>query len=69
MAMAKTWRNRIIAGTQIFSKCPERYRSDVLVLLQEDVTSGKITAEKYNELTGEDCPVSVEDTTNETLAE
>lgn len=48
--MAKIWRNRIIAGTQVFSKCPQRYKDDVLYLLQQDVDDGVITQEKFEEL-------------------
>ena len=51
--MAKIWRNRIIAGTQTFSNCPDRYKNDVLTLLRADVESGTITVEVFEELTGE----------------
>lgn len=52
--MAKIWRNRIIGETQKFESCPDRYVDDVLALLKADVVSGKITAEKYKELTGKE---------------
>ena len=48
--MAKIWRNRIEAGTQVFSDCPEKYKKDVLKLLQEDVEDGVITKEEYDKL-------------------
>lgn len=51
--MAKIWRNRIIAGTQVFANCPARYKDAVLELLRADVEKGIITAEKFTELTGE----------------
>jgi hypothetical protein len=51
--MAKIWRNRIIAGTQNFTDCPDRFKDDVLSLLRSDVSNGVITAEKFEELTGE----------------
>ena len=51
--MAKIWRNRIIAGDQEFSHCPERYKIQVLALLRQDVVNGVITAEKFEELTGQ----------------
>ena len=54
MAIAKIWRNRIEAGTQQYSDCPEKYKVMVLELMREDVASGKITAERFKELTGED---------------
>lgn len=48
--MAKIWRNRLIAGTQHFSDCPERYRSAVIALLTADVQNGVITQERYDEI-------------------
>jgi hypothetical protein len=51
--MAKIWRNRLEAGTQIWADCPERYRSEVKKLLKLDVVIGKLTAERYEEITGE----------------
>jgi len=53
MAIAKIWRNRIEAGTQSFSDCPEKYKDMVLDLMREDVQIGKITAEEFEALTGE----------------
>lgn len=52
--MAKIWRNRLEAGTQNFEDCPEKYKADVLKLLRVDVASGRITAERYREITGEE---------------
>ena len=51
--MAKIWRNRIIAETQSFSDCPERYQDDVKALLRADVENGVITPEQYEQFTGE----------------
>lgn len=51
--MAKIWRNRIIAGDQLFENCPARYKPQVLTLLREDVVNGVITAEQFEELTGQ----------------
>ena len=50
--MAKIWRNRIEAGDQLFSHCPEKYRSQVLTLMRQDVVDGKISAERFEDLTG-----------------
>ena len=50
--MAKIWRNRIEAGDQLFQDCPDRYKADVLRLMQEDVRNNVITKERYEELTG-----------------
>lgn len=51
--MAKIWRNRIEAGTQLFENCPARYKTGVLELMRQDVAGGVITAERFEELTGE----------------
>lgn len=48
--MAKIWRNRLIAGTQVFSDCPLRYQKDVLELLEADVDAGVISRERYDEI-------------------
>ncbi len=53
MAIAKIWRNRIEAGTQQFSDCPLRYQAQVLTLMRQDVVDGIITAEQFEELTGQ----------------
>lgn len=51
--MSKIWRNRIIAGDQKFEDCPARYKAQVLALLRIDVENGTITADQFEELTGE----------------
>ena len=48
--MAKIWARRLEAGTQIFSDCPEKYRDDVIAILQRDVTLGIITQEDYDRI-------------------
>ena len=53
MAIAKIWRNRIEAGTQQFENCPQRYQANVLTLMRQDVVDGIITAERFEELTGQ----------------
>lgn len=44
--MAKTWTNRIIAGTKLFSQCPERYQEDVKELLKEKLAEGVISEQE-----------------------
>lgn len=44
--MAKIWTNRIIAGTKLFSQCPERYQEDVKEILKEKVAENIITEEE-----------------------
>lgn len=51
--MAKIWRNRIIAGDQLFENCPQKYRAQVLELLRQDVADGVISAEQFEEITGQ----------------
>lgn len=48
--MAKIWKNRIEAGTQVFSDCPERYKNEVRTLLERDVNSGVLTKEEFDYL-------------------
>lgn len=45
--MAKIWRNRLIAGTQQWEDCPDKYKSSVRALLRLDVMNNVITKEKY----------------------
>lgn len=56
-AVSKVWHKRILAGTQKYADCPLKYKGDVKKLLIEDVENGVITAEQYEEITGEPCPV------------
>lgn len=48
--MAKIWRNRIEAGTQMLSHCPAKYRADVIVLIQDDLESGAYTEAQLRQL-------------------
>lgn len=51
--MAKIWRNRIEAGDKLFRDCPTRYKAQVLALMRIDVVNNVITAEQFEELTGQ----------------
>ena len=51
--MAKIWRNRIIARTRTFDEVPMTWKNQVRMLLRLDVKNNVITAEEYEELTGE----------------
>ena len=51
--MSKIWRNRIIAGDKTYQECPQRYKAQVLALVRLDVQDGTITAEQFEELTGQ----------------
>lgn len=52
--MNKIWANRLIAGTQVWGSVPDYRRSGVKTELASRVEDGKITAEKYKEITGEE---------------
>ena len=52
--MAAIWTRRIIAGTQVFAKCPARFQADVLVGLKTAVVEGKITEHDFKLMTGTD---------------
>ncbi len=52
--MNEIWANRLIAGTKTWAQCVRSGRAEgVKQALAERVKSGDITAEKYNEITGE----------------
>ena len=52
--MNEIWANRLIAGTQTWERCVKAGRAEaVKAVLKKRVESGKITAERYTEITGE----------------
>ena len=51
--MNKIWANRLSAGTKTWDDVPDTRRDDVLEELRSRVQSGKITAKKFEEITGE----------------
>ena len=51
--MDKIWANRLIAGTKTWDNVPTNRRAAVLAELKERVESYEITAERYEEITGE----------------
>ena len=57
--MAKIYWRRIKAGTRFFADVPgEALKAEIKELAAQDVRGGAITAEQYEELIGEPCPVS-----------
>ena len=50
----RIWANRLIAGTKTWEEMPASRRAGVKAELAKRVTKGKITAERYKEITGED---------------
>ena len=66
--MIKIWRNRIWAGTQKLANCPDRYKSDVIEMMKQDlndkiyrietlknlVREEKLTKDEYKIISGED---------------
>lgn len=51
--MNKIWANRLIAGTKTWDQVPASRRDGVMEELKSRVEDGEITAEKYEEITGE----------------
>nr|DAM16079.1 MAG TPA: chaperone [Caudoviricetes sp.] len=46
------WANRLVAGTKTWEEMPASRRAGVKAELAKRVTKGKITAERYKEITG-----------------
>jgi hypothetical protein len=55
MAIASIWANRLIAGTKTWADVPPVRREPVKEELRRRVEAGEITAERYEEITGEAC--------------
>ena len=51
--MDKIWANRLVAGTKTWDQVPASRKDAVLAELRDRVESVEITAEKYQEITGE----------------
>jgi len=51
--MNKIWANRLIAGDKTWDEVPESRKNGVKAELKSRVASGEITAERYEEITGE----------------
>ena len=53
--MARIWANRIEAGTFSMEQCPAYRHEAVKEVMRQDVESGRggMTAEKYEQITGE----------------
>ncbi len=57
--MNEIWANRLTAGTQTWEKVPGSRKEAVKAILSQRVKDGQISAERYEEITGE---VLVKDT-------
>ena len=51
--MNEIWANRLIAGTKTWAEMPASRRSAVKAILAQRVEDGEITADQYEEITGE----------------
>lgn len=51
--MNEIWANRLIAGTKTWEEMPASRRKAVKAILTERVADGEITAERFEEITGE----------------
>ena len=52
--MDRIWANRLIAGTKTWAEMPTSRRAGVKKVLAERVNNGKINAEQYRDITGDD---------------
>ena len=50
--MNRIWANRLEAGTKTWDECPASRKTAVDAILRQDVENGRITAERYTEITG-----------------
>jgi hypothetical protein len=50
--MNRIWANRLEAGTKTWDECPASRKTAVDAILRQDVEDGKITQERYTEITG-----------------
>lgn len=50
--MNRIWANRLEASTQKWADCPDNRKAAVDAILREDVEAGKLTAERYEKITG-----------------
>ena len=50
--MNRIWANRLEAGSKTWAECPNSRKAAVDAILREDVENGKLTAERYTEITG-----------------
>lgn len=51
--MNRIWANRLEAGTKTWDEVPTSRKTGVKVILHGDVEEGRITVERYEEITGE----------------
>lgn len=51
--MARIWANRLEDGTKAWAEVPTSRKGTVREVLRDDVASGVISAERYEEITGE----------------
>ena len=51
--MAKIYADLLVAGARTWASVPAQIKEAVRVILKQYVVDGKITAERYEEITGE----------------
>ena len=59
--MNAIWANRLVAGTRKWAEVPASRKAGVKAELASRVENGKISAEQYEEITGESYPVQKEE--------
>jgi hypothetical protein len=55
--MDRIWANRLEAGDKTWAEVPARRKPGVRTVLLDDVSAGKLTPEKYQEIVGEAYPL------------
>ena len=50
--MNRIWANRLEAGSKTWAECPASRKDAVDAILRKDVEDGKLTTERYTEITG-----------------
>ena len=51
--MNRIWANRLEAGTKAWEEVPASRKAGVKTVLRGDVENGRLTAQRYEEITGE----------------
>lgn len=52
-SIAKIWKNRIEARYKLYEDCPEDFKPQVIDFMKQDVANDIITAEEFEDLTGQ----------------
>ncbi len=59
MGVNEIWANRLVAGTQMWNKVPASRKETIKEILAQRVADGKISAERFVEITGEPLDINM----------